>query len=1053
MNLLINQLKLFKKNLFALLVLCISALQLQAQDRNSISGIITDTSNLPLSGVTVSLEGSSHKTVSEEDGQYKINAVEGNAVLLFSLVGYQSQRVPVRDRHTVNVVMEQDVQDIDEVVVIGYGTKDRRSLTSSLSTIQAKNFENLKTSSMEQLIKGQAAGVQVLQPQGRPGSGINIRVRGIGSINAKNDPLYVIDGMPIEAPGYDQVTDVLSFLNPSDIESITILKDAASTAIYGSRGSNGVVLVTTKSGKNKEKLKLEVGAYYGFQTIPERGKFHMLNGEQYAQYQLERVKAWIEDAGGTFDPNNIPDTYAGYRKYVNYKGTGENWFDNITRTAPTEQYNVTITSGTPKSNMFLSFDYYSVDGVMRNTGYKRYSLRLNTESNPFPFLKIGLRVNPSYNLRQTFNSDLLNSLYLPNPTIAARNSDGSLNKTIGDAEIGNFLYNNWYLVTDNVTDYRNDFRLLTSANVDIQLAEGFYLKNVIGADMNFSRSRYFFPQSIGSPDMWTGNWMTEVDQSWSYGKSSRDEMRNFLIENYLSYTKKFGGKHEIDAMAGHSAQKQDYDADHLEAWNYPDDRIPYVYRQAMGTSGVADDGSDAFKYAIESYLARINYNFDNRYYFNASIRRDGSSRFSQSGRWGTFPSVSVGWDVANESFLKKIRDINVLKLRASYGYTGNANIGSSFAYYPALVNANYTFSNNLATGRYPAYVDKGLTWEKNKEYDFGLDLSILDRRLSFTVDYYNRRTYDLLLNRPTPVLLGAVSVLTNMGEVENKGWEFTVNSVNFNREDFQWNTGFNITFNKNKVLALNDFADPIEVGDEFNGSGYTAVGQPISMFRGYKILGVYKDQAEAEADHNHNPYAYAGSLKIQDTNNDGQITPDDRTIIGNPHPKFIFGMTNNVKYRNFDLSMLINGSWGAQVNVNQFQFIHNMDGVFNLETSVLDRWKSPEQPGKGIMPTTVDHDNQLQYVRLGNSTWIWDASYLSINNVTLGYTLPKFLLQKGKVFTNARFYISVQNAAMFCKSPLNNPEGNFAGTDLQMGNYIQIYPLARTVTFGTNISF
>jgi TonB-linked SusC/RagA family outer membrane protein len=1059
------------KKLFVLLLfLCGAMAASLAQDARVASGIVRDNTGEPLFGASVVLKGATTAVLTDAEGHFTIRADAG-AVLQVSFIGYKKEEIAVSFGSPLVVVLQPEAKQLSEVVFVGYGVRDRRALTSSLSMVENATLKDQKVQSMEQLLKGQAAGVVVTQTNGHPGAATTIRVRGIGSINASNDPLYVIDGMPIEHPGATRNFNMLSFLNPSDIENITILKDAASTAIYGSRASNGVVLITTKTGA-VGKTTVDVNAMYGIQVMPQRGRLEMLTGREYAQYQVER---WVDDekaAGGTgeYDLENPSTGFKAALRpvidFLNSGAEGENWYENMLRAAATQQYNVSITTGNEKARLFVSADYLSTDGIIKGSNYSRLSLRVNADAEPFPFLKLGVRVNPSYNMREQIYGEeaFMQMITLINPMSPAYLEDGTFNPSLGDelAGRGSFQYPNPYAVLERVTDMRNDLRLLTNFNADIKILDGLYLKNTFGVDLNFSRSRSFWPASAGVSWMWAdvGTAKREDPLASSAG-ASRDEFMTYVIENYLSYNKTFADKHSLEAVLGHSAQKQDYQNISASASKFPDanPKVPYVSAGIEGDTRTGSDGSDMFKYALESYFGRLSYSYADRYFFTASLRRDGSSRFSPAGRWGWFPSASAGWDLAAEEFLQPaLAFFNTLKVRASWGITGNINVGydRSFAYYPSMNGADYSFNNTLATGRYPGYVDQALTWEKNNEYDLGLDISILNRRLDLTIDYYNRRTYDLLLDRGTPQILGTGSVLTNIGEIENKGVEIAINSRNFDTKDFTWTTNFNITFNRNKVLAMNSFGDPIERGDYFSCSAMTEVGQPVSMFKGWVVLGVYQNQAEVDADINVNKDAYVGSLRIKG-NDDGVIDMNDREIIGNPHPDFVFGITNTFSYRNFDLSVLMNGTWGNDVVIEYYQFILNLDNPFNVSTLVKDRWRSPEQPGNGLIPTTVDKNDQRQYVRLGNNTWIKDATHLTISNITLGYSLPQSVLRHAKVFKSFRVYATVENAYIFSGFPLNNPEGTNGertnGSDLYIGKQYTLYPMARTFIIGANISF
>lgn len=1017
---------------------------------HTVNGMVSDDEGNPLAGVSVKVKGTDLGTATDAHGRFELLVPDNNAVLVFSHVEYITREIEIENKSTINVSLKSKTTGLGEVVVVGYGTQDKRALTSSVAVIPNADIKDIKATSFEQLLIGKAAGVTVLQSTGHPGAGLDIRVRGTGSISALNDPLYVVDGMPIESPGYDNRVDILSFLNPADIASITILKDAASTSIYGSRGSNGVVLITTKSAKSG-KTSIDVSGFYGIQHIPQRGRFKMMNAEEFANFRIQAIQDADILSGTPFDESQVP---VGYQ---NVKGSGTDWFKVVSRDyAPMQDYNITFRSGTAKARTLISTDYYSIDGNLKRTSYQRASVRANVDVDVSKHIHYGVRINPSYNFRdlggavEGFPTGALMGFALSaSPISPVYLSDGSLNPVIAAAP-ENFVYPNPINRFNGITDLRNDFRLLASSYLNIDLWKGLTFKTNVGTDLNMSNSRYFYPSWVGASFAAFGG-SINIPLGNAYGSASRDQFTHWMIENYLDYKTTVAQNHHLELMIGHSAEKQNYDDIGVTGSKYPNDNIPYVIAALPGDTRDGVDGSDNFRYGIESYFGRLNYNFKDKYFLMADIRRDGSSRFSPQARRGTFPAVSAGWMISNESFMKSLNFLNELKIRGSYGITGNDNVGSSFGYVPGLGVSNYVLGNNLAEGNYVNYADQGLKWESSKETDLGLDLAVLNNRLSFTADYYNRITYNLLLNRPIPTITGFSNAFTNIGKLQNKGFEFTVNSKNIQTKDIQWETSLNVSINRNKVLALNGSGNPIESGDQYQGSTITEVGKPIGLFKGYVIEGIYQTEEEADADHNHNPGAHAGTLIIKDVNNDGQITPADRTVIGNPWPKFTYGFSSHVNYRQFDFNVQITGSVGNHVILALYETLRNMDGPFNVLEAVKDRWRSPDNPGKGVYPTT-NYPDQLQYIRLANNTWIKNATHATINNVTFGYTLSNQLFSKWNYIKSARIYLTIQNALQISKFPLNNPDASLQDGTLNMGWERDNYPLARQITFGANLS-
>lgn len=1069
-----------------LLVVQISAL---AQDRE-LSGVITSEEGEPLIGVNITVKGTTIGTISDNDGRFKLMVPAGEATVVFSYIGYEPQEVRVTTQTDIRVMLQPDVKQLQSVVVVGYGGQDKRALTSAVGQVTNENIRNLKVPTFENLLKGQVAGVQLSQTTGHPGAGIYIRVRGTGSINAGNEPLYVIDGYPIESLPYDNRVNLLSFLNPSDIESITVLKDASASAIYGSRGSNGVVLITTKSAQ-KGKTDVEISSYYGFQTYPKRGRFDVMNAEEFATFRrndLEDAMRLRGNLGANESLSKIDDdrvrTYAGtpggydalvskYGPYFGVTGPGTDWFDVIyNKNAPLQQHNATLRTGTEKSKLLVSLDYYTIDGIIRGTDYERASLRINGDVNIGKRFTFGFRLNPTYNVRNLGGSvegfpdlNLIGKMLGASPITPLYQPNGQPTFTIGVSP-ENFFYPNPLNYLKYFSDKRVDFRTLASSYLEYEIIKGLRFRTNVGTDLNFARRRNVYPYAqVGNPvGVFNPSINNNIDPTFVDVAAGSEQISNWLLENTLTFNKTFGD-HSIEALAGHAAQQQTYYSLAATAGRYADDLANYTLTRSdrLQLPGGAlsigvSEGFDSFVYKLESYFGRIFYSYKQRYDLSLSLRTDGSTRFSKDVRWGTFPAVSAGWNFFQEPFIRDNAPtfISDAKIRASYGITGNNNIGSNFAYLPLLATSNYTFNDAQSNGRVIDYADRRLEWEKNRTFDAGLDLRFFQDRLGLQLDYYRRETYDLILARPIPTITGFAGSISNIGNVVNKGIEVTLDGDVLQGSALQWTTNFNISFNRNEVVALNDNNDPIIVGDPFGGRTITRIGQPMALFYGYLTDGVFRTEEEAMAsgiaEGASGTPAHAGVLKIRDINGDRKINANDATVIGNPNPDFIFGFTNNLYYRDFDLSVQISGSYGNDVMVSSYEFLRNIDGPFNVLKDVEQRWRSPENPGNGIYPTT-NYPEWRQYVRLANDDWIIDGSHIKINNVTLGYTVPVAKIGALKGLKSIRLYTSIQNALLIANKALNNPDASLGASTLLIGFQRGPYPLARVYTFGTTIKF
>lgn len=995
----------------------------------SVTGKVTDEKGQPLTGVSVSIKGTTSGTSTDVNGKYAITIADDNAVLVFRYLGFVTQEIPVGSRFSIDVMLKSDSKNLDEVVVVAYGNTTQRSSTGSLQTVNTKELQDIPAAQVTQKLQGKLAGVQINQTTGRPGQGMQVTVRGSASVLSGTAPLYVVDGFPI-------IGD-LSNINPNEIETVTVLKDAASTALYGSRAAFGVVLVTTKSAKNGQ-TNISVNAYTGVQRVPQKGRPDMMNGTEWAQFKKESY----EDLG-----QPVPAAFQNPAQY----GQGYDWYAAMLRTAPISDYSLNISSNKDKVSTAITAGYFQQNGVLLNSYYKRFSARANTLFKINNQVRFGLNVAPTYSFDNTPSSDglffgsggLLYNAILTPPILAYQNADGSYPVTVTTPGVTTFPTPNWVRSVQDITSKTNTTRLLSNAYVEFEPIPKLILKSSINIDIGQSKYDYFQPSTAGrafasAPSALNANLTLNNNRYYSW-----------LSENTASYARKFGD-HSFDVLAGYTVQRFRSDFSGISGYNFPDDRI-----QTINAALVKNNPTmDIQEWSLLSYLARANYNYKGKYLLSASVRRDGSSRFGANNKWGNFPAVSAGWVVSEESFLKNLQTVSFLKLRGSYGLVGNNNIGNYTQYATVVSSVNSPFNNNTASG--VAVTNLGNTqlgWENTRELDLGFDIGLLGNRINFTYDYYNKITSNLLYQLPVPTESGFSNFTGNVGKVKFWGHEFSLNTNNMVGK-FKWNTNINLTFTDNRVLALSAISDQLIV---YTGSAetITKVGGRIGQFYGLIQDGVYRDQA----DFNNSPKyvnSQVGSIKFRDLNGDGVIkygdTDGDKTVIGNPFPKFIFGFTNTFAYQNFDLAIVASGSYGNKIARMTTQGTANLDGVFNVLKEVQYRWRSPSNPGDGKYGKTTGAtgDERDQF----HSRFIENGSFLTIKNMTLGYT---FNAQKWKAIKSLRLYGSVQQAFVFTGYKGANPEvstdsnGNGASS-LAQGLDFSAYPVPRTFTFGVNVN-
>ena len=901
----------------------------------------------------------------------------------------------------------QKEQKIDEVVVIGYGKAKAKDLTGSVSVINLNKAENQPVADIGQAIQGRASGVNVIT-SGEPGSNVTFRIRGTGTIQ-NNNPLIVVDGMPLNG-GLNQI-------NMSDVESINILKDASSTAIYGSRGANGVVIITTKRGAKGGVLNFDT--FTGIQSVSNMIK--VLDASQYAQLNNEM----LTNAGMSTNPEFANPASLG-------KGT--DWVDALFSPALMSNYSLSYGDRSEKSNLYVSTSYFNQKGVVLNTNYDRYIVQLNGDTKIKPFLKIGNSVKLQHDLKRSGSYDIKGTiLSLPTRPIYDANGGwagpgsnpmlyGDIDNPIGKATI--------------VENSTKGYNIQGNVYAEAEIIKDLKFKSLGGMEANLWYTRTWSPKY---------QWGVKSQEN-SYLSEGSNRSITLLWDNTLTYDKTFG-EHHINAVVGSSAQNNQFNYLSASVQKFPSESTQQI------DNGILQpvQHGNASEWAIMSYLGRVNYSFADKYYLTGTIRRDGSSRFGVDNRWGWFPSAALAWRISNENFLKDSKTINNLKLRLGYGITGNQEIGNysfSSSYNTYLYNFNNTFVSAVLPTVLP---NPNVKWEGQEQYNAGFDLDMFNNRISLIVDGYIKNTNDMLVPMSVPVTSGYSDVYVpsiNAGKIQNKGIEATLSTKNFVGENFKWSTDVVFSYNKNTVESINSETPIITASGGLNSTiGQIQNGYPVNIFYGYVTDGVFQNQSEVN---NHavqmpgsNPATSTapGDIRFKDLNNDGVINDKDRTIIGNPNPKFTFSLNNTFTYKNFDLTIFLQGSYGNDIfNANRM-YTESMSVINNQNASVLGRWTG--EGTSNSMPRAIYGDpNQNSRV---SDRYIEDGSYIKIKNINLSYTLPKGAF--GQNFSLIKVFVSAQNLVTWTKYSGFDPEVPVNGIDNGT------YPITRIVSLGLNVGF
>lgn len=973
------------KNYLILMFLCFSAATFA-----QVKGTVTDSgTGMTLPGVNVLVKGGQANASTDIDGNFTIDAKQGD-VLVFSYIGYASKEVTATSG-TVNVTLAEDAQLLQEVVVVGYGAQKKQDITGAVAVVDGKKFENRVNNQVSSLLQGQTAGVQVTANGGKPGGGFSVRVRGTSSIQAGSDPIYVIDGV---------ITTDTRSLNPADIETMSILKDASSAAIYGSQGSNGVVIITTKQGKS-EKPILTYETYVGFQSFWK--KQSVLNAEQYKDLQMERG---LGTTPGFWDQYN----------------NDINWQDEIFRTGFSNSHQVSLSGKSNKTSYYLSGGVVNQEGAVRSSDMGRKTFKVNLSQEVTDWLKIGTNLNYiDYNdVDVTDNSGvgnggvILGVLNTPQ-NIARYNADGTFTSN---------PFQNWENPLSNTDGseraYRNQ-RIFGNVYGEFKLFRGLTFRTALNIDHSDAATDYFLDP-----------------YRTSYGRAMKGISRyNTNRYNYYMYENTFNyklnvAKHSIEAVAGTVYQKALWEDSSLETRNFAGDG---VQTPNAGSTIAGASATKAEKYN-SSFISRINYAFNEKYLLTANFRADGSSAFGPNVKWGYFPSVSGGWRISNEEFLKNVESINELKIRAGWGLVGNDNIGNYPWYQRITPGSNYPIGGVIQPGNYPASIQNSdLKWEASEQTNIGIDIALFKNRVRFSADVYRKRSKDLLLNVPLPRTSGFPDIPMNAGEIENKGLEFQLSTVNFDGEDFKWNTDLNISFNRNKVTNL--------VGQKINAGGIAGRGDAVLVQEG-RSLGEFFGYQWGGVDPDTGNVYYTAA----DGSSTFSPTEADKRIIGNANPDFTYGITNNFSYKNVSLNLFFQGSQGNDIlNATRFDTESMIDSR-NQTTAVLRRW---QQPGDITDIPRVSTDGSTDNSRI-SSRYIENGSYLRLKAVTLGYDFSKDVLDRIGI-SALKIYATGENLFTITDYSGFDPEVNSFGSNNTVGGVdYGTYPQTRNIIFGIRAS-
>ncbi|HMJ69282.1 MAG TPA: TonB-dependent receptor [Cyclobacteriaceae bacterium] len=1035
-----------KKILLIVFVSILSLTAALAQEKTISGRVVAADDGSALPGVNVVVKGTTNGTVTDSNGEYRITAPASAEQLIFSFIGFQTQEVTVGSRNVIDLTMAADVQQLNEVIVVGYGTQIKQDLTGNIASVKGDDVKNIPVPNFTQALQGRAAGVFVESQSGRVGEGIKVRIRGAGSLTASNEPLYVIDGIPINTSNLNSAQNgttsnngsALASINSNDIESFEILKDASAAAIYGSRAANGVVLITTKRGK-AGKTSINANVQYGFNS-PTNADRGFLNAEEYVSYFKEAAR---NGAIYDYNRNGNPDGYATEQdaiddytsimegRFTRYSGhsdwrtlqTNTDWQKEAYQKNPMVKIvNLSASGGTDKTKFFISGEASHQDGILIANKFGRISTRVNVDQEVNKIFKIGMNMSMARTVtgRTTQDNDFGTPMQIV--ALAPITPIRDLNGQLYDRPVT--TYYNPLINFENGHYKSTIFRNLGGFYGQLKLAEGFTFRSEVGYDVLTQNDDQFF----GS--------RTQSRSTNGFGQSDWLRTFNYNTNNFFNYSKIIGSRNTIDATLGMSFQKAVTDQTSVLGQDFPSDDL-----QKLASAGEITGGTSfQQQYSFLSYFSRVNFKFADKYLLSLSGRVDGSSRFGADNRYGFFPAISAGWIISEESFIKESSTVSFLKIRASAGRVGNAEIpeNQALGLWGSGKYANVSSINPIQLA------NQKLGWEQATQVDIGLDYGLFNNRVSGELDYYVKNTTDLLYNVPVPGVSGFTNRVNNVGSMQNKGFEIVINSVNVNSRSFKWTTGFNFSRNMNKVTNLD--GDVTEIpGNDGRYLNSLVVGQPIGVFYGPKYAGV--DPANGDALY----YTEDGETTTTNYNDAGNF------IVGNPNPKFIYGLNNTFTIGSFDVSVLLQGVYGNKIINGGGGFMSaNGDWFDNQTRDQLDRWQKPGDITQvpqarwnwsGLIPNGVS----------ASSRYVYDGSYLRVKTASLGYNFPAALITRWNL-TNLRVYVTGQNLLTFTKYPGWDPEVNAdyrttTTPNTSQGGDFYSAPQIKSVIFGVNVSF
>lgn len=1035
------------------LLMMVGMLTASAQSQ-TVKGVVTSAADgEPLIGATVMVKETKAGTVTDFDGNFTTKVAKGQT-LVFSYIGFESKSVKYTGQATINVALENDAATLDEVVVVGYGVMKRSDITGSVVSVGEKDIKKSVITSVDQALQGRAAGVQVTQNSGSPGGGISVAIRGVNSLNG-NEPLYVIDGVAVDGQTNGN-SSALSSINPSDIVSMEVLKDASATAIYGSRASNGVVLITTKKGQ-AGKPTISYEGYYAVQKIPT--KLETMNLREYAVLYNERV-----DALGWGEREEFADP--------SVLGDGTDWQGEIFRSAPMQNHQLSVSGGNEAGQYLISGGYLKQNGIAVGSDFKRFSARVNADSKIGKWLQVGVQSSFSRTEKNNTIDDgnVIETALKQLPEMPAKNPDGSW----GYQETNQLAtyYSNPLADALTKENYEKGLQLMLNGYANVNICKGLSFRMEYGGSYGYNNTYYY------QPNLTLGSW-----SQTSSGSRGASNSSYWSFKQYMTYMNTFAKKHSVNIMVGHEAQESSWE-------NLSAGRTGYLFNTVhelnVGDMKTATNNNQKGSSSIESYYGRLNYTFDERYLLTATLRADGSSSFGPDNRWGWFPSVALAWRFKQESFLKDVGWLSNGKLRLGWGLVGNQNAGA-YAYGATMASVATAYG----TGFYPNnFANSKLKWEQTNSWNVGLDLSFLNNRIEFIFDAYLKNTDNLLMQAALPTYVSGVitSPWVNSGAMRNKGFEFTLNTVNISNKNFEWTSGLTFSLNRNEVTSL--YTESSGIQGTINGLTYTytTVGQPVAQFYGYEVIGMFEKeddfyQKDLNGDYlldaNGNKMIVAlpedkevsegtgiwyGDYIYKDQNEDGVIDEQDRTFLGNPEPKFTFGLNNSWRWKDFDVNLFITGSVGnkvfnylAQQQSDPTNRWVTLKSVCNFaKYDLIDpngerTLANMQMTNPGASTYRIDQAKANDNSRLSN-IFIEDGSYVRVKNLSVGYTVPKKWLHKIHI-ENLRVYFNVQNLWTITKYNGYDPEvGSYNQNVLLRGVDYARYPSQRIYTFGLNLN-